>query len=78
MAKSANGYVSRFDGVTRSFGYTVLVGSASSPGYAVTVLEEPRVQRIDLRYEFPSYTHLPPRNEEDGGDIYAPAGTRST
>ena len=76
MAKSANGYVSRFDGVTRSFGYTVLVGSASSPGYAVTVLEEPRVQRIDLRYEFPSYTHLPPRNEEDGGDIYAPAGTQ--
>ena len=76
MTQSGDRYVSRFDGVTQSFAYTVRVGSASSPGYAVTVLEEPRVQRIDLHYEFPSYTHLPPRNEEDGGDIYAPAGTQ--
>ncbi len=76
MTKSGDRYVSRFDGVSQSFAYTVRVGSASSPGYAVTVLEEPRVQRIDLHYEFPTYTHLPPRNEQDGGDIYAPAGTR--
>src|SRR6185436_6198203 len=34
------------------------------------------VDRIDLRYEYPAAFHLQPRVEEDGGDIYAPAGTR--
>ena len=32
--------------------------------------------RIDLRYEYPAFANLPPREERDGGDIYAPAGTK--
>jgi hypothetical protein len=35
----------------------------------------PRVTRIDLEYFFPRSLGLPPRVEEDGGDIYAPVGT---
>lgn len=35
----------------------------------------PRVARIDLAYTFPKELGLPPRSEEDTGDIYAPAGT---
>ena len=42
----------------------------------MTVMRPPRVERIDLRYEFPAALGMPPRDEEDGGDIYGPAGTR--
>src|SRR4029450_12538156 len=35
-----------------------------------------RVTRIDLHYTYPAFSHLPPRDEQDGGDVYAPAGTR--
>jgi hypothetical protein len=34
------------------------------------------VERIDLLYTYPPFTGLQPREENDGGDIYAPAGTR--
>ena len=44
--------------------------------FTVTALVPPRVKRIDLRYEYPDFTRLSPRDERDAGDIYAPAGTR--
>ena len=31
--------------------------------------------RIDVEYTYPPALGLAPRIEEDGGDIYAPAGT---
>jgi hypothetical protein len=34
------------------------------------------VERIDLHFEYPDFAGLPPRDQEDAGDIYAPAGTR--
>ena len=68
----------RFDGVPASFTYSVSAAGRTSETYTVTALDPPRVVRIDLRYEFPEYTRLPPRDEEDGGDIYAPNGTRVT
>ena len=61
-----------------SFTYSVSAAGRTSETYTVTALDPPRVARIDLRYEFPEYTRLPPRDEEDGGDIYAPNGTRVT
>ena len=42
----------------------------------MTALFPPRVKRIDIQYDYPSFSGLAARNEEDGGDIYAPAGTR--
>ena len=36
----------------------------------------PRIEAIDLHYEYPGFTGLAPRDELDGGDIYAPVGTR--
>ena len=65
-----------FDRVPSSFAYRVTAPGRSSDRYDVTLLELPRVQRIDLDYAFPAYTRLAPRREEDGGDIFAPAGTR--
>ena len=34
------------------------------------------MERIDLRYEYPAAFNMDARVEEDGGDIYGPAGTR--
>ena len=68
----------RFESVPASFSYSVSAAGRTSDTYSVTALDPPRVARIDLRYEFPEYTRLPPRDEEDGGDIYAPNGTRVT
>ncbi len=76
MARSREGgFAHRFDAVPASFRYRVAVAGRTSPTYNVTLLTPPRVERIDLHYEFPAYTRLPPRDEEDGGDIYAPAGS---
>ena len=61
--------------VTASFTYRVTAARAASPEYSVTALFPPRVERIDVSYEYPSFTGLAPRTETDGGDIYAPAGT---
>ena len=64
-----------FESVPASFTYQVAVAGQRSREYSVTRLEPPRVARIDLTYEYPAFTKLPPRTERDGGDIYAPEGT---
>jgi hypothetical protein len=69
-------FVITLDALRTSFGYRVTAAGASSPAYTVTVLYPPRVERIDLQYEYPKALGLAPRTDEDSGDIYAPAGTR--
>ena len=76
MEPAAGGYELRIPSLERSFKYRVTAGPARSNQYAVTALVPARVQRIELRYEYPSFTGLPPRHERDGGDVYGPAGTR--
>ncbi len=76
MASAANAFEYVIESVDRTFAYDVSVGSARSSRYTVTILRPPRVSRIDLHYIYPSFAGLPPRDEKDGGDIYAPAGTR--
>ena len=76
MEKVAEGFAYTFEAVEQDFRYGVAAAGTSSAEYAVTVLRPPRVERIDLRYEFPAELGMPPRDEEDGGDIYGPAGTR--
>jgi hypothetical protein len=76
MTPVDGGFEFAFASIDRTFEYRVTAGAASSAGYTVTALFPPRVERIDLRYEYPSFTRLAPRDEEDAGDIYGPAGTR--
>ena len=76
MEKVAEGFAFTVEAVEQDFRYTVAAAGTSSDEYAVTVLRPPHVERIDLRYEFPAELGMPPREEEDGGDIYGPAGTR--
>jgi hypothetical protein len=75
MTLNGDAFQFAFESIDRSFRYRVAAGSASSREYTVTALHAPRVERIDLRYEYPAFTKLRPRDESDGGDVYAPAGT---
>jgi hypothetical protein len=76
MTAAGDGFEFRFESVDRTFDYAVSAGAVASRTYTVTALFRPRVQRIDIQYQYPSFSGLSPRTEEDGGDIYAPAGTR--
>jgi hypothetical protein len=74
--KDGRGFGVGFERVDQGFKYTVAAAGATSREYSVTVIRPPRVERIDLRYEYPTAFGLKPRVEEDSGDIYGPAGTR--
>ncbi|MBA3298313.1 MAG: hypothetical protein H0U19_15415, partial [Acidobacteria bacterium] len=76
MTRSGNGFEFEMTSIDRSFRYRVRAGTASSPQFTVTALFPPRVQRIEVRYVYPPFSRLAVREEQDGGDIYAPAGTR--
>jgi hypothetical protein len=76
MVRAGDGYELRIGALDRSFKYTVAAGPAVSRAYSVTALHPSRVQRIELQYDYPSFTGLKPRVETDGGDVYGPAGTR--
>ncbi len=76
MSRAGGGYELQITSLDRSFKYTVTAGPARSPAYSVTALFPPRVQRIELHYDYPAFTGLKPREERDGGDVYGPAGTR--
>ncbi len=75
MAGMGDGFEYTIGSVDRTFTYTVSAGAASSAAYTVTALTPPLVQGIDLHYVYPAFSGLPPRDEKNGGDIYAPAGT---
>lgn len=67
-----------FESVPRSFAYHVQVAGQRSDEFQVTLLEPPRIARIDLSYVYPAFARMAPRTESDGGDIYAPEGSRVT
>ena len=75
MRPAKDGYLAEFPSVTRSFRYRVAAAAFTTRDYRVEALSPPRVTRIDVEYTYPSFTGLAPRVEEDGGDLFAPAGT---
>ena len=75
MTPDGSGFQFSFESIDRSFVYHVTAGSARSSEYTVTALYAPRVKQIDLHYAYPAFANLAPREEKNGGDIYAPAGT---
>lgn len=76
MVREGDAYRLDLASVDGSFRYRVTAGIAVSSEYTVTAVFPARVERIDLHYQYPAFTGLAAREEEDGGDIYAPAGTR--
>ena len=65
-----------FPQVQRSFRYAIAVGDDRSPEYEVRVIDPPAVKRLRLHYQYPAYSRLPARIEEEGGDIQGLPGTR--
>ena len=76
MEAAPDGFAAAFEKVERDFRYSVSAAGTATREYTVTVVRPPHVERIDLRYEYPPAFRMPARKEEDGGDIYGPAGTR--
>jgi hypothetical protein len=62
--------------VSASFAYHVTAASTRSEDYRISVIRPPRVERIDLHYDFPAGVGLESRTDEDSGDIYGPPGTK--
>lgn len=75
MRPTPDGYLTEFPSVTDSFSYRVRAATLRSRDYRVEALVAPRVRRIDVEYRYPPFTGLGVRVEEDGGDVFAPAGT---
>ena len=65
-----------FPQVQQSFRYAIAVGDDRSPEYEVRVIDPPAVKRLRLHYQYPAYSQLPDRIEEEGGDIQGLPGTR--
>ena len=60
-------------------GYHVRVGGSESKRYKATVVEPPLVTKIDLKYDYPSYTGLPAATMENtDGNIEAVKGSTVT
>ena len=78
MRREGAGYVADWPSVEADFRYRVVAGALTSPEYQVSAIDAARVTRIDLEYAFPAFTKMAPRHEEDGGDIFGPAGTTVT
>ena len=78
MQPAGGGFKFELPSVTASFTYSVAAAKATSREYTVTALVPPHVAQIDVEYDYPEFTGLAPRVETDGGDIFAPAGTRVT
>jgi uncharacterized protein DUF4175 len=65
-----------FAEVHRSFHFQVRAGDGISTTHRIHVIDPPRVQRLRMDLQYPEYSGLPPRREEESGDIHALAGTR--
>ena len=56
--------------------YYVTAGGVRSAEHSIQVVDLPQIAGLRLTYIYPSWTGLPQRVQEDGGDISAVAGTR--
>ncbi|MEO7133203.1 MAG: DUF4175 family protein, partial [Vicinamibacterales bacterium] len=73
---STDQFAITLNNITASFPYSVTAGSASSKEFTVEVIRPVHVSQIDVKYNYAPGLGLESHTEEDGGDIYAPSGTR--
>jgi hypothetical protein len=78
VIERADSLVYAFKQVKQPFTYQVLANDGKSPLYRIGVIDPPRLQRLELRYQYPAYSGLPDRIDTKNGDISALAGTRIT
>ena len=51
-------------------------GEHSSPQYRISLYDLPRVEQIDLAFDYPDYIGVEDAIDEDSGDMVVPEGTR--
>ncbi len=71
-------YVYDFFDLNQDTRYYVKADDKLSEIFAFRVYTAPKIKRVDVIYTYPEYTGLKPRREIDGGDIWAPEGTKVT
>jgi len=76
IVERADSLTYTFKQVRGSFSYQIRAGDGSSPVHQVAVIDPPSVSRLRLKYQYPAYSRLPVRIEEESGDIHSLAGTR--
>ncbi|MET0282712.1 MAG: hypothetical protein ABW278_16515 [Steroidobacteraceae bacterium] len=77
MEAGANGgYAFTLFAVRDGARYYVTAGRMKSAEHRIQVVDLPTIEKLRLTYEYPGWTGLPQRLEEDGGDIRAVTGTR--
>ena len=77
MRRVDGGYELETPAVQGNFTYRVRAGALASPDYAVTALQAPAIERIEVAYRYPAHLGLPAR-VDTGGDVHAPEGTAVT
>ncbi len=76
MVFRGNAFTYRFANVQEGFSYRVRAGDALTPWYNIEVRTRPAIASLTLSYNYPDYTGLPDKTEEDAtGDMQAPVGT---
>ncbi|MCI0624318.1 MAG: hypothetical protein L0387_22185 [Acidobacteria bacterium] len=74
--KGSNRFGFLFLDINEKVSYYAQSGNVRSAEFSIAVSDTARVEKIDLTYNFPGYTGLPVRKEEDGGEISALKETR--
>ena len=72
---AAAAYEFVFPALPESVEYYVDAGGVQSKHFNVTVVDLPRVKRMKVRYDFPSWLGMASVTEDPGGDLRAVAGT---
>ncbi len=62
--------------VQKPVSYYVDSDGIRSPEYDISVIAVPRVERLEVHYDYPAYSGLPDQVDESGGDIIALKGTQ--
>jgi len=76
---STDAFHTTLKGLTGSTEYFATVSSTESERYRLTVVDRPVIRSFQVRLEYPAYTKLPARAQQEFiGDITALAGTRIT
>ncbi|MEZ4699328.1 MAG: DUF4175 family protein [Rhodothermales bacterium] len=71
-------YLFEFADVQAPLEYFVQRDELQSDIFSITLYAFPEIEQIDLRYTYPAYTGLPPRVDENRGDIRGLKGAKVT
>ena len=77
-AQQGGGYHFLLVNLREAVQYYVEADGVRSPQYKLSVIDIPRVERLEVRYQYPAYTGMQDSVDPNGGDIIALKGTKIT